>query len=176
MKKTLLSLFLVITGVTFAFAQNTVTRSAISFKIKNLGINTGGSLGGLKATVKFDPANLVASTIEAAVDVSTINTDNSTRDEHLRSDNFFDVTRYPTISLKSISIKHKSGNNYAGQFNLTIKDKTKPVQIPFSLTDKGNSLAFSGTFKINRLDYGVGTNSLTLSDEVTIIIDAEVSK
>ena len=176
MKKNLLSLFLVITGVTFAFAQNTVTRSAISFKIKNLGINTGGSLDGLKATVKFDPANLTTSTIDATVDVNSINTGNSTRDEHLRSDSFFDAARYPTISLKSVSIKHKSGNNYAGQFNLTIKDKTKPVQISFSLTDKGNSLAFNGTFKINRLDYGVGTNSLTMSDEVTIIIDAEVSK
>jgi polyisoprenoid-binding protein YceI len=85
------------------YAQSTVTRSAITFEIKNLGITTGGSIGGLVTRVHFNPANLNASTLEASVDVATINTDNSAKDEHLRSEDFFDAARYPKISLKSMS-------------------------------------------------------------------------
>ena len=177
MKKFIVPIILVvIVASAFRFAENTITRSAISFKIRNLGINTGGTIGGLQANVKFDPAKPETSSIEATVDVKTINTDNSTRDEHLRGENFFDAEKYPKITLKSTSIKHKSGTNYIGDFNLTIKAKTKPVQIPFTLTEKGNNQSFNGTFKINRRDYGVGSNSLTLSDDVTITIDVEVVK
>jgi polyisoprenoid-binding protein YceI len=157
-------------------AQTPVSRSAITFEIKNLGINTGGSIGGLAAKVNFTPANLSASSIEASVDVNTINTDNSSRDEHLRNADFFDVVRYPKISLKSVAFKHKSGNNYVGTFILTIKDKSKQIEMPFTFLDKDNTLGFKGTFKINRLDFGVGSESMILSNDVTVTIDCEGKK
>ncbi|MGZ3932792.1 MAG: YceI family protein [Bacteroidia bacterium] len=157
-------------------AQTAALRSSITFEIKNLGITTGGSIGGLSAKVNFNPANLGISTLEASVDVKTINTDNDSRDEHLRSEDFFDVARYPKISLKSVAFKHKSGNNYTGTFTLTIKDKLKQVEIPFTFLDKGNSVEFKGTFKINRLDFGVGGSSMVLSDNVNITIDCEERK
>lgn len=157
-------------------AQTAPTRSSITFEIKNLGISTGGSIGGLSTKVSFNPANLASSTLEATVDVNTINTDNSSRDEHLRSEDFFDVTRYPKISLKSVAFKHRSGNNYTGTFTLTIKDKSKQVEIPFTFLDKGNTIEFKGTLKINRLDYGVGSSSMILSNDVTITIDCEERK
>src|SRR5258708_5546744 len=113
-------------------AQSPVTRSVITFEIKNLGINTGGSISGLVAKLHFIPANLSASTLEASVDVATINTDNSAKDEHLRSEDFFDVARYPKISLKSVAFRHKSGNNYIGTFILNIKDKSKQIEIPLT--------------------------------------------
>lgn len=155
------------------FSQNTVTHSAVTFKTKNMGIGVDGTIGGLQATVHFTPANLATSTIEASVDVNSINTDNSLRDGHLKSDEFFDPAHYSKILLKSVSIIHKSGNKYVGQFNLTIKNKTKTVEIPFTCTIKGNLKAFNGSFKINRLDYGLGDSSLTLANEVVISIDAE---
>ncbi len=158
------------------YAQNSVTRSSITFEIKNMGITTGGSFGGLVTKVHFTPANLNASTLEASVDVATINTDNSTKDEHLRSEDFFDAVRYPKISLKSVAFKHKSGNNYVGTFTLTIKDKSKQIELPFSFLDKGNAIEFKGAFKINRLDFGVGSSSMILSDDVTIKIDCEEKK
>ena len=158
------------------YAQSTVTRSVITFEIKNLGITTGGSIGGLVTKVHFVPANLNASTLEASVDVATINTDNSTKDEHLRSEDFFDAARYPKILLKSVAFKHKSGNNYVGTFMLTIKDRSKQIEVPFSYMDKGNAIEFKGAFKINRLDFGVGSSSMVLSDEVTIKIDCEEKK
>jgi polyisoprenoid-binding protein YceI len=157
-------------------AQAVMTRSAITFEIKNMGITTGGSIGGLAAKVNFTPANLSASTLEASVDVGTINTGSSAKDEHLRSEDFFDVARYPKIVLKSVAFRHKSGSNYVGTFMLTIKDKSKQIDVPFTFTDKGNTVQFKGTFKINRLDFGVGSSSMVLSDEVIVHIDCEEKK
>ena len=158
---------------TVLHAQDVITRSAITFEIKNLGITTSGSVGGLIARVHFTPANINTSTLEASVDVNTINTDNSSRDEHLRSADFFDVARYPKIMLKSVAFKHKSGSNYMGTFILTIKGKPKQVEIPFTFVDKENTIGFKGMFKINRLDFGVGSESVILSNDVVINIDCE---
>jgi polyisoprenoid-binding protein YceI len=174
MKSLLVSIsLLVLLGSGVANAQTSTTRSTITFEIKNMGITTGGSLGGLITKINFNPNNLDASTIEASVDVNTINTENSGKDEHLRSADFFDVAHYPRMTLKSIAIKHKRGNNYTGTFVLTIKGKAKQVEIPFTYLDKGNTAEFKGTFKINRLDFGVGGSSMILSDEVTVNLDCE---
>jgi polyisoprenoid-binding protein YceI len=159
--------------IAFCNAQNTVSHSAITFKIKNLGVTTEGAIGGLQATIHFNAANMASATVEASVDVNTLNTDNSLRDEHIKSDEFFDVVHFPKILLKSVSIKHNSGNKYTGRFNLTIKNKTNAIDIPFTYTAKGDLMTFNSSFKINRRDYGLGDNSLTLSDEVIISITAE---
>jgi polyisoprenoid-binding protein YceI len=152
------------------------THTSITFEIKNVGITTGGSIGGLQTRVHFDPSNLNASTLEASVDVNTINSDNSSRDEHLRSEDFFDVAHFAKISLKSVSFKHKSGDNYTGRFMLTMKGRSKQVDIPFAFLDKDNTLTFKGSFKLNRLDFGVGSKSMILSDEVTVNIDCQEKK
>jgi polyisoprenoid-binding protein YceI len=174
MKKTILP-FLIIIIASFGFAPvNTVTRSVITFQTKNMGIGVSGAISGLQANVQFNAANLASSTIEASVDANTINTDNSSRDDHLKSDEFFDVAHYPKITIKSVSFKHKSAGNYTGIFNLAIKGKTKQVEIPFTIAQKGNALEFKSSFKLNRLDYGIGESSMVLSDDVTVNIDAEV--
>ncbi len=168
----LIILFAVISSITFA---QTVTRSNIKFEIKNLGIKTGGTIGGVKATVKLDPAQPGGS-IEATADVATINTDNEERDTHLKSADFFDVQRFPHITMKSVAITHKRGNNYTGKFNVTIKDKTKQFDIPFTYTENRNTATLSGIFKLNRRDFGVGGSSLVLGDEVTVIVSVELAK
>jgi polyisoprenoid-binding protein YceI len=174
MKRSSLLLFALFFTTAFTFAQSTISHSSVAFKIKNLGIYTSGTIGGLQATIHFDAANLPSSAITASVDLNTINSDNSLRDDHLKSDEFFDIAHYPKVSLKSVSLAHKSGNKYTGQFSLTIKNKTKTIEIPFTYTLKGDVQVFSGSFKINRLDFGLGDSSLTLSDEVIIDIEAEV--
>ena len=173
MKKFLPAILLIIVACTaFTYVNSTVTRAAITFKTKNMGIGVDGTIGGLVADIHFNAANLAASTIEASVDVNTLNTDNSSRDEHLHGEDFFDVAHYSKISLKSVSIKSRGGNNYTGQFSLAIKAKTKQVDIPFTLTQSNGASIFKGSFKINRLDYGIGSTSMVLADQVTIDIDA----
>ena len=171
-----LILLLSIAFCSFSQTKQTITKSVITFQIKNLGVNIGGSFSGLKGDIKFDPAHLDVSTVATSVDVNTLNTDNDSRDEHLKSDSYFDVAKYPAITIRSVSLKHRSGNNYTGNFNLTIKNKTNPVEIPFSYTETGNNAVFKGTLKIKRTDYGVGDKSLIMSNDVTVLIEVDTTK
>nr|WP_067059166.1 YceI family protein [Mucilaginibacter sp. L294] len=169
MKNIIAAIALLIISTT-AFSQTkNISNAKVSFEIKNLGIKTGGTIGGVQGTIAFDPAALATSKIEATADVNTINTDNSMRDEHLKKDDYFDVAKYPAISLSSVSLKKKGGNNFTGQFNITIKGKTKLVDVPFSYADN----AFKGSFKINRKDFAIGGSSMTMGDEVTINFEAK---
>lgn len=161
---------------TFAQTKHTVTKSTITFQIKNLGVNTSGSFSGLKGDIQFDPANLEHSSIEASIDANTINTENDSRDEHLKSDDYFDVAKYPKITIRSVSFKHNSGDNYTGIFNLTIKDKTNKVEFPFTYSETGNTASFKGSFKIQRSDYGIGGRFSVMSNNATIFIEVATSK
>lgn len=171
-----LVVLLLLNTVGFAQTSKTITKSSVTFQIKNLGINVGGSFSGLKADINFDPEHLEISSIEASVQANTVNTDNETRDHHLKSDSYFDVEKYPEIKMKSVSIKHNSGNNYSGIFNLTIKDKTNQVQVPFTYTENNDDGEFKGILKIKRTDYGVGGKSMVMSNDVTISVDVTTSK
>jgi polyisoprenoid-binding protein YceI len=153
-----------------------ILKSTIKFQLKNLGVNTGGSINGLSANMTFDPEKPETGSIEAMLDVKSINTDNDLRDTHLRSDEFFDVAKYPTITMKSVSLKHKSGDKYTGQFNLTIKGITKTFEVPFTYTTDGSTATFKGGLKLNRLDFGIGGKSLVMGNEVSVSIDVQISK
>jgi len=168
MKNIIAPLIAIVFLINGAFAQTKIVKAKVTFQIKNLGINTNGSFNTIHANIEFDPANLATGSIEA--------TDNDTRDEHLRSDEFFDAARYPKITIHSVSLKHKSGNNYSGQFNVTMKDKTKAFEIPFSYAPTANGGAFKGSFKLNRRDFGVGSSSLVLSNDVTVFLEVEIAK
>ena len=164
--------------VNIASAQKVVIlKNTIKFQLKNLGVNTGGTISGLQASMVFNPDNLDTSSIEATLDVNTINTDNDLRDSHLRGEEYFNVAKYPTITIKSVSFKHKGGDKYTGQFNLTIKDKTKTFEVPFTYTtDPSNTATFKGGLKLDRLDFGVGGKSLVMGKEVSVAIEVQVAK
>jgi polyisoprenoid-binding protein YceI len=163
--------------VQLASAQKvTILKSTIKFQLKNLGVNTGGTINGLTANMDFNPDKLETSTIEATLDANSINTDNDLRDSHLRGEEYFDVTKYPTITMKSISFKHKSGDKYTGQFNLTIKGITKTFELPFTYTTDAAGAMFKGGLKLNRLDFNLGGKSLVMSNDVSISIEVQVGK
>ncbi|GGB16505.1 MULTISPECIES: YceI family protein [Mucilaginibacter] len=175
MNKKIYIVVLLIFATTAGFAQ-TVSKSDISFKIKNLGFNVGGTFGGLQADIKFKPNDLEGSSIEASVLSNTVNTDNESRDKHLKSEDYFDVIKYPKITLKSVSFKRKSGSNYTGNFNVTIRDKTKLIEVPFTYTESGNTAQLKGNFMILRTDFGIGGKNLILSNEANVSVEAEISK
>ncbi len=145
--------------------------SKVHFVIKNFGIKTGGDFKGLKGTIKFLPANLAASAFDVTVDAATINTDNESRDEHLKKDEYFDVTAHKTIEFKSTKITLSStAGRYYMFGNLTIKGVTKPVEFGFSAKPKDGGYIFDGEFKINRRDFGVGGSSVSMSDNLTVTL------
>lgn len=134
-----------------------------------------GTIGGFEATILFDKDHLATSSIEASVNVNTINSESDMRDEHLKKEDYFDAEHYPKISIKSVSFKTKNASNYTGQFNVTIKGKTKLVELPFTYVVSGSTAVFKGSFKFNRLDFAIGDKSMVLSNEVTITLNVETA-
>ena len=161
---------------TFAQVKHAVTKSSVTYEIKNMGITTSGKFKTMQAEIAFDKDNLAVSSVEATVDVNSIDSDNAMRDNHLKAEDYFDAAKYPKIIMKSTAFKKKAGNNYVGIFNVTIKGKTKPVEVPFTYTESTNVALFKGSFKINRKDFVVGGNSMVLADDATIELVVETSK
>jgi polyisoprenoid-binding protein YceI len=150
--------------------------STVKFRIKNLGVNVGGSFTGLQGRIQFDPADPAAATIEATVDVNSINTGIDLRDDHLRSDDYFDAKNFPKIRFVSTKVSGGRSGEYKVTGNLTIKDVTKEISFPFTATPQNGGYIFAGEFKINRRDYKVGGSSVTLSDNLTVLLSVYAPK
>lgn len=176
MKKIHLIFALLFTASIAIATSWTPSTASVKFYIKNAGVTVDGSLSGLRASVTFDPADLANSSIYASVDTKTIKTGIDKRDAHLQKEEYFDATKYPKIEMTSTAISSKGGNNYNGTFNVSIKGKTKSVNVPFTFTETGDKGKFVGSFKINRLDFGVGESSWVLGDDVTVKISLTTTK
>jgi polyisoprenoid-binding protein YceI len=154
----------------------TIVSSIVSFKIKNAGFNIYGSLSSLNAKIFFDPSKAFSNSIEATIYSKSINTDNTTRDGHLKKEEYFEADKFPKISLKANLFKKETNGDFNGFFKLTIKNTTKDIRIPFTFTEKDGKGLFKSSFTINRLDYGVGASSMILSDDATIHVEMNVLK
>ena len=173
MRTKLLFSFLVLFSLQ-ATAQNFVPvddGSSVHFTIKNFGFNTGGDFKGLQGKIFFNPSFPTTATFTVNISSATINTDNETRDKDLREELYFDVEKFPEISLVSTKIDKTNKTEDGFYFftgNLTIKGITKPVSFPFKAEKGLNGYLFTGEFVINRLDFGVGEKSSVLSQKVIV--------
>jgi len=153
--------------------------SKVHFNIKNFGIETGGDLSGLAGDINFIPSNITASTFDVSVSVKTIDTDNDMRDKDMKAKKYFDADTYPAITIKSTKV-NRTNKSAAGWYyftgTLTMHGVTKPIEFPFSATLKGNDYLFVGGFTINRLDFGVGSNSIILSNTVKVSLSVLAKK
>jgi polyisoprenoid-binding protein YceI len=142
--------------------------SGITFSIRNFGFKTGGILAAPEGDILFNPDDLSKSSFHMTIKSESINTDNSSRDEHLKEEDYFDVKNYPLIRYVSTSVKAggKKGA-YETTGTLTIKNKSKEISMPFTAEKNGNGWLFSGSFKMNRRDFGIGGSS-TISNELTV--------
>lgn len=150
-------------------------RSKIEFKIKNLGFTVNGSFSGISGRIFFNPQDLSASKIDVSVDASSVNTDNSMRDDHLKSESYFDVKKYPRISFISTRIVAARGGSFLVSGKLKIKNTIKDISFLFSVTQVGEGLRLKGSFAINRRDFDVGGLSI-ISDMLTVNLDVVANK
>ena len=158
------------TGKAGAQMQAQDAGSSVRFRIKNLGFNVTGSLGGLSGRVVFDPGKPEDAGFDVSVDANTINTDNGMRDDHLRGETYFNVQHYPYIRLVSGKIAPGKKGVYLFTGQLTIKDHTKEVSFPFTVAEAGGGWRFQGSFTINRKDFDIGGFS-TISDQLEVTLD-----
>lgn len=146
--------------------------SQIAFAIKNFGLKTKGSLSGLAGSIRFDPRQLELSKFEISLSTPTIFTDNKARDNHLRKADYFDVAQYPLLQFNSTKIQVGSlPNQYKMEGLMTLKGKTQKLAFLFTALPEKNGFRFKGLFTLNRLDFGVGGPSLSLSDVVEVSLD-----
>ncbi len=160
--------------------------SAVTFTIKHLAVSTvRGEFGKVTGTVSLDGTDVKTAKVEATVDASTINTREPKRDAHLKSPDFFDVAKYPTLTFKSTGIVAGAGGAFKLSGELTVHGVTKPVTFdvqalsPETKTPFGTTIiATSATGKINRQDFGVtgGKASMMVSNDVNITLDLELVK
>jgi len=147
-----------------------------------MGISTvRGAFTKVSGTVTYDPADPSKTTLEATIDASSVDTRVERRDNDLRSPNFFDVAKYPTLTFKSKRVEAAGTGKLKIAGDLTIHGVTKevvldvdgpsaPVQDP-----KGNShMGASANTKVNRKDFGVNGASSVVGDDVPITIDVEL--
>jgi polyisoprenoid-binding protein YceI len=153
--------------------------SKVHFVIKNFGIKTGGQLIGLKGDIYFFTSDLAACRFNVSVRSSTIDTDNGSRDKHLKGEEYFDVEKFPEIKIESTKLE-KTNKTVDGYYflsaNLTIHGITKAISFPFHAEKQNDSYLFTGEFEINRLDFGVGKNSAVLSNTVAVSISVLAKK
>jgi polyisoprenoid-binding protein YceI len=157
--------------------------SAIRFTAYQQGAPVEGSFGDFTAEVVFDPDDLAASRVAAKIDAASITTGHKDRDTALRSPSFFDVDTWPSATFASDRLVHRGGDRYEAQGQLTIRDVTKDVVLPFRLAIEqaaGRRVArASGELTISRLDYGVGqgewASTKTVGDDVVIHVEIVAS-
>ena len=160
--------------------------SEVLFKVKHMTISTvSGNFGDFAGTFEFDPASRTLQGVDAVIQTASISTNNERRDGHLKSDDFFNAEKYPTITFKSTKVTPGKDGHYDLTGDLTIRDKTRPVTLDAVLGGTVKDMqgkdraAFTATGKINRQDFGVSWNKsldnggLVVSDEVQIQISVE---
>ena len=161
--------------------------SVAEFKVKHMMIsNVKGSFTGLTGTLVEDKNDPTRSTVEAAIDIATLNTGDAQRDAHLKSPDFFHHEQHPQMTFKSTKVEKKGDDEYTVTGDLTLHGTTKPVTFkvegPSTPTKDpwGNTrIGLSATAKINRKDFGLSWNAaletggVLVGEDVQITIDAE---
>lgn len=161
--------------------------STIQFSIKHFFTPVNGRFEDYKTDIKFDPADLENSSIDVEIPVNSINTQNEKRDNHLASADFFNAKKWSTIKFKSNDIRKTGENKFVAVGELTIRDVTKEIQLPFTLLGvmdhpmmEGTKVAgITASTTINRTDYGVGVGdwaaTMVVGDEVNIDLNLELN-
>ncbi len=158
----------------------------VGFSVSHIFTSVKGRFDRFDGTIVFDPEKPESAIVRAAVEAASINTNNTKRDKHLRSDDFFNAKEHPTLTFEStggVTEMKENRGKLAG--NLTIHGVTKPVVFDVTFRGQGKDpwgnvrAGFAASLSINRKDYGLNwnevleTGGLLVGEEVEIRIDVE---
>jgi polyisoprenoid-binding protein YceI len=162
--------------------------SAARFSVKHMMVSTvRGTLGKVTGTIEYDGKTVESIKADVTIDLAAINTDNESRDKDLKSDNFFDIAKYPTVKFKSKRVQADGQGKFKMVGDLTMhgvtKEMTLDVEGPSPPLQQGPDVRVgaSGTAKIDRREWGLLYNRTVelapiVADEIQIQIDAEATK
>jgi len=160
--------------------------SEVAFSIKHMQLsNVRGHFGVAKGTIVYDGAKIGNSSVNVTIDVTSVDSGNSARDNHLKTDSFFDVAKFPTATFVSTGVT-KSGSKLEVAGNLTLHGITKPVVLEVepsgtpieSQMDHKMHVGYSATTTLKRADFAIGTTfpEAVLGADVPLTIDLEAVK
>lgn len=184
---------LVLAAPSLAFAAEyefDLEHTRAQFSVKHMMVaNVRGSFSKVTGTANLDEKDITRSTVEAVIDATTVNTNEPKRDEHLRSPDFLDVAKYPTITFKSTKVQKAGKDKLKVSGDLTIHGVTKPAVLEVEgftseLKDPWGNIKRGGvaSTKINRKDFGLVWNKMmeaggvAVGEEVVITLDLELNK
>lgn len=159
--------------------------SSVEFSVRHLFSKVPGKFTTFSGAIVYDPANPAASSVKAAIDASTISTANEKRDGHLKSEDFFDVAKYPTLTFESTKVEAAGENKLKVDGNLTMHGVTKPVTLDVTFLGSGPGpgdrqvSGFEAVAKVNRKDFNIIWNrnldhgGTLLGEEVEIHLNVE---
>jgi polyisoprenoid-binding protein YceI len=186
----LMALALAFASLSSASAQTSTwtidpAHSSINFEIRHMGVsNVHGAIGGVKGTVLYDEKDITKSSVQSTADTTTVATGVEARDKHLKSADFFDVEKYPSLSFKSTSLSN-AGGKLTLTGDLTLNGVTKSVTLdvdgpapPQTGKDGKTRSGFSASGKLKRSDFNFGSKfgSAMVGDDVKFSIDVEIDK
>jgi len=188
MKKfSFLAMMMLFSIVTFAQTWNVDgVHSRLGFKVTRMTISEfQGNFNAYEAKIIEGKSGFDGGTMEVKIDARSINTDNESRDNHLRSADFFDADKYPTITFKSSSIKKLSDKMYSAEGDMTMKGITKKIMLNIkvngtTINERSKKemagVTITGDFK--RSDFGIATDmpEAVLSDTISLYATGEFSK
>jgi polyisoprenoid-binding protein YceI len=158
----------------------------VEFSAKHLGMMTvRGHFNEVAATGNLDPEHPDRSTVEATINTASIRTHNEQRDKDLRSSNFLEIDKYPTMTFKSTKIEHVGGDKFKVTGDLTIKGNTKSIMLnavrygEFNDPQMGHRIGYAAETQINRKDFGMNFDAVLdgkfiVSHEIQINIEGEL--
>jgi polyisoprenoid-binding protein YceI len=166
--------------------------SDVGFVVRHLMVSkVRGRFGSFEGQI-VTGADLLGSTVTATIDLTSIDTNNKQRDDHIRSADFFEVDTYPTMTYRSTGLR-RDGGEYILEGELTLKGVTRPVPLklevngfgpdPFAADPaKGARAGFSATGEIDRTDFGIsfngpipGSGGVVISEKVQIALEIEAA-
>ncbi len=164
--------------------------SVAEFKVKHMMIsNVRGQFTGVSGALTLEETDISKSRIEATIDAASINTAEAQRDAHLKSADFFDVEKFPTLAFRSTAVRSRGEGELAVEGELTIHGVTRPVTFavegptPPAKDPWGKTrIGIAATAKINRKDFGLTWNAaletggILVGEEVTITLDVQFVK
>ena len=155
--------------------------SLIGFRIRHVVTKVEGRFKAFDGTISMDRDKPGASRVELTIQAASIDTGVEDRDKDLRSPNFFDVDKYPTITFKSTRVESKGNDLYDVTGEFSMHGVTKTIQVPVKYLGAGTmgkteKAGFEISMPISRKDYGVGSSGPVVGDDVEINIQVEANK
>lgn len=189
MKKAILALSMALGAMSFSMAQDAPkweidpTHTDVDFTVKHFFSDVNGTFHDYSGEFYIDPENIENSKVTFQVKVNSVDTDNEKRDGHLMTDDFFNAEKFPKMSFESTGFKKKSGKKYVMIGNLTIKDVTKKVEIPFEIlgvmdhpmVENAELMGLKFDYSLMRTEYNVGTGKWALTKVVGDKVDIDIN-